>query len=203
MQPDSLWQIYCLCFSNIWSIFKPFEVQDSPRERVHLTTKTSIFCNTFPPETPLIIQLNNLLSAFSIWWDFALFLSSPFSCYGGLGRSGLSKNILLILFTLKVPLLFFVSCFLKIFDCLNTSFYIESFVKSSLLILCHCSDHMADVSHVFCPSVAACLLLQLSVTMTANKAIEILREHRGGGAIQTVKVRGPISSSPNLLYLRK
>uniref|UniRef100_A0A3Q3WDQ5 Cyclin-dependent kinase inhibitor 3 n=1 Tax=Mola mola TaxID=94237 RepID=A0A3Q3WDQ5_MOLML len=35
--------------------------------------------------------------------------------------------------------------------------------------------------------IAACLLLQLSVTLTANKAIEILREHRGGGAIQTVK----------------
>ncbi|KAK9534022.1 hypothetical protein VZT92_009097 [Zoarces viviparus] len=35
--------------------------------------------------------------------------------------------------------------------------------------------------------IAACLLLQLSHTMTANKAIEILREHRGGGAIQTVK----------------
>ncbi|CAL8302244.1 unnamed protein product [Boreogadus saida] len=35
--------------------------------------------------------------------------------------------------------------------------------------------------------IAACLLLQLSVTMTANKAIEILRELRGGGAIQTVK----------------
>ncbi|KAF7654490.1 hypothetical protein LDENG_00069060 [Lucifuga dentata] len=35
--------------------------------------------------------------------------------------------------------------------------------------------------------IAACLLLQLSVTMTANTAIEILREHRGGGAIQTVK----------------
>ncbi|XP_072222186.1 cyclin-dependent kinase inhibitor 3 [Leuresthes tenuis] len=35
--------------------------------------------------------------------------------------------------------------------------------------------------------IAACLLLQLSLTMTANKAIEILREHRGGGAIQTVK----------------
>ena len=43
-------------------------------------------------------------------------------------------------------------------------------------------------SHVFFHSVAACLLLQLSSTMTANKAIEILREHRGGGAIQTVKV---------------
>ncbi|KAM4625603.1 cyclin-dependent kinase inhibitor 3 isoform 2-T2 [Polymixia lowei] len=35
--------------------------------------------------------------------------------------------------------------------------------------------------------IAACLLLQLSVTMTANKAIEILRDLRGGGAIQTVK----------------
>ncbi|KAJ3613461.1 hypothetical protein NHX12_019710 [Muraenolepis orangiensis] len=35
--------------------------------------------------------------------------------------------------------------------------------------------------------VASCLLLQLSVTMTANQAIEILRELRGGGAIQTVK----------------
>uniref|UniRef100_A0A3Q1I731 Cyclin-dependent kinase inhibitor 3 n=1 Tax=Anabas testudineus TaxID=64144 RepID=A0A3Q1I731_ANATE len=35
--------------------------------------------------------------------------------------------------------------------------------------------------------IAACLLLQFSLTMTANKAIEILREHRGGGAIQTVK----------------
>lgn len=37
--------------------------------------------------------------------------------------------------------------------------------------------------------IAACLLLQLSVTMTPNKAIEILREHRGSGAIQTVKVK--------------
>ncbi|XP_023142427.2 cyclin-dependent kinase inhibitor 3 [Amphiprion ocellaris] len=35
--------------------------------------------------------------------------------------------------------------------------------------------------------IAACLLLQLSLAMTPNKAIEILREHRGGGAIQTVK----------------
>ncbi|XP_020783813.1 cyclin-dependent kinase inhibitor 3 [Boleophthalmus pectinirostris] len=35
--------------------------------------------------------------------------------------------------------------------------------------------------------IAACLLLQLSLTMSPNKAIEILREHRGGGAIQTVK----------------
>ncbi|XP_062325150.1 cyclin-dependent kinase inhibitor 3 isoform X2 [Osmerus eperlanus] len=35
--------------------------------------------------------------------------------------------------------------------------------------------------------IAVCLLLQLSVTMTPNKAIEILREHRGSGAIQTVK----------------
>ncbi|XP_054894592.1 cyclin-dependent kinase inhibitor 3 [Poeciliopsis prolifica] len=35
--------------------------------------------------------------------------------------------------------------------------------------------------------IAACLLLHLSPTMTADKAIEILKEHRGGGAIQTVK----------------
>uniref|UniRef100_A0A3Q0RWV4 Cyclin-dependent kinase inhibitor 3 n=1 Tax=Amphilophus citrinellus TaxID=61819 RepID=A0A3Q0RWV4_AMPCI len=35
--------------------------------------------------------------------------------------------------------------------------------------------------------IAACLLLQLSFTMTPNKAIEILRQHRGGGAIQTVR----------------
>ncbi|CAL9686642.1 unnamed protein product [Knipowitschia caucasica] len=35
--------------------------------------------------------------------------------------------------------------------------------------------------------IAACLLLQLSGTMTPNKAIEVLRQHRGGGAIQTVK----------------
>ncbi|KAL0969422.1 hypothetical protein UPYG_G00227200 [Umbra pygmaea] len=35
--------------------------------------------------------------------------------------------------------------------------------------------------------IAACLLLQLSVSMTPNKAIEVLRDHRGGGAIQTVK----------------
>lgn len=41
-----------------------------------------------------------------------------------------------------------------------------------------------------CHAVAACLLLHLSVTLTVNKAIEILREHRGGGAIQTVKVTG-------------
>ncbi|GAA6070436.1 cyclin-dependent kinase inhibitor 3 isoform X1 [Tachysurus ichikawai] len=35
--------------------------------------------------------------------------------------------------------------------------------------------------------IAACLLLQLSVSMTPTNAIEILRELRGGGAIQTVK----------------
>ncbi|XP_017318852.1 cyclin-dependent kinase inhibitor 3 isoform X2 [Ictalurus punctatus] len=35
--------------------------------------------------------------------------------------------------------------------------------------------------------IAACLLLQLSVSMTPAKAIEILRELRGSGAIQTVK----------------
>lgn len=39
------------------------------------------------------------------------------------------------------------------------------------------------------PPVAACLLLRLSETLTENKVIEILRELRGGGAIQTVKVR--------------
>lgn len=66
----------------------------------------------------------------------------------------------------------------------------------------HCMVKML-IHHVFC-SVAACLLLQLSSTMTANKAIEILREHRGGGAIQTVKVR--LNSSwklevKNALYL--
>ncbi|RVE57599.1 hypothetical protein OJAV_G00217820 [Oryzias javanicus] len=35
--------------------------------------------------------------------------------------------------------------------------------------------------------IAACLLLRLSVTMTAGKAMELLRELRGRGAIQTVK----------------
>uniref|UniRef100_A0A673GG85 Cyclin-dependent kinase inhibitor 3 n=1 Tax=Sinocyclocheilus rhinocerous TaxID=307959 RepID=A0A673GG85_9TELE len=35
--------------------------------------------------------------------------------------------------------------------------------------------------------VAACLLLQLSVSMTPSAALEILRELRGGGAIQTIK----------------
>ncbi|KAG7466160.1 hypothetical protein MATL_G00161850 [Megalops atlanticus] len=34
---------------------------------------------------------------------------------------------------------------------------------------------------------AACLLLKLSVTMTPDKAIDILQQLRGGGAIQTVK----------------
>ncbi|XP_077477677.1 cyclin-dependent kinase inhibitor 3 isoform X2 [Stigmatopora argus] len=35
--------------------------------------------------------------------------------------------------------------------------------------------------------ITACLLIQLSVTMTANRAMDILRQHRGHGAIQTVK----------------
>uniref|UniRef100_A0A671KJF0 Cyclin-dependent kinase inhibitor 3 n=1 Tax=Sinocyclocheilus anshuiensis TaxID=1608454 RepID=A0A671KJF0_9TELE len=35
--------------------------------------------------------------------------------------------------------------------------------------------------------IAACLLLQLSVSMTPSAALEILRELRGGGAIQTIK----------------
>ncbi|KAJ8289685.1 hypothetical protein GJAV_G00004140 [Gymnothorax javanicus] len=35
--------------------------------------------------------------------------------------------------------------------------------------------------------IAACLLQKLSITMTPDKTIEILRQLRGGGAIQTVK----------------
>ncbi|XP_049596912.1 cyclin-dependent kinase inhibitor 3 [Syngnathus scovelli] len=35
--------------------------------------------------------------------------------------------------------------------------------------------------------IAACLLIQLSVTMTPDEAIDILRAHRGRGAIQTLK----------------
>ncbi|CAL8274336.1 unnamed protein product [Merluccius merluccius] len=53
-------------------------------------------------------------------------------------------------------------------------------------------DHRRTVIHCYgglgrSGLIAACLLLQLSVSMTANKAIEILRELRGRGAIQTVK----------------
>ncbi|XP_010785177.1 cyclin-dependent kinase inhibitor 3-like [Notothenia coriiceps] len=78
----------------------------------------------FPLGTSLVTQFNNFPPAFTVFTRYLLHFSFLFSCYGGLGRSGL---------------------------------------------------------------IAACLLLQLSVTMTPNKAIEILREHRGGGAIQTVK----------------
>lgn len=125
-----------------------------------------------------------------------LSFSSPFSCYGGLGRSALSKYVLLILLLWKLPFVLCVMSFIKsteinvfflIFDCLLMSFYDKFDLFLKLLILCHSSDHTAD--SYFCRSVAACLLLRLSVTMTANKAIEILRELRGGGAIQTVKVR--------------
>ncbi|KAK1791324.1 hypothetical protein P4O66_013338 [Electrophorus voltai] len=35
--------------------------------------------------------------------------------------------------------------------------------------------------------IAACLLLHLSISMTPSKAIDIIRDVRGGGAIQTVK----------------
>ncbi|XP_034050901.1 cyclin-dependent kinase inhibitor 3 [Thalassophryne amazonica] len=35
--------------------------------------------------------------------------------------------------------------------------------------------------------IIACLLLHLSSTLTPNEAIEFLRQHRGGGAIQTIK----------------
>lgn len=59
------------------------------------------------------------------------------------------------------------------------------------------------VCFFFCRSVAACLLLQLSVTLTANNAIEILREHRGGGAIQTVKVRGLLLFPTNQCWFKK
>lgn len=52
-------------------------------------------------------------------------------------------------------------------------------------------SHVSDSTVFLCLTVAACLLLQLSVSMTVNQAIEILREHRGGGAIQTVKVLNP------------
>lgn len=44
----------------------------------------------------------------------------------------------------------------------------------------------------FIVTVAACLLLQLSVSVTPSAALEILRELRGSGAIQTVKARGSI-----------
>lgn len=101
----------------------------------------------------------NLLSALQTFDEiFPFFPLPPFSCYGGLGRSALSK---------------FDLFFKKMLN------HLYWFSFTSLLTW---------LSHVFCCSVAACLLLQLSLTMTANKAIEILREHRGGGAIQTVKV---------------
>ncbi|XP_017157899.1 cyclin-dependent kinase inhibitor 3 [Poecilia reticulata] len=70
----------------------------------------------------------------------------------------------------------------------------ESLLKSDIkAAVCNCLEgNRKTVVHCYgglgrSALIAACLLLQLSVTMTANEAIEILREHRGGGAIQTVK----------------
>lgn len=89
---------------------------------------------------------------------------SYLSCYGGLGRSGLSKNLNLVL--LSPP--------------------VESSLEASF----------TPPSDLFYPPVAACLMLHLSETLTENKVIEILREHRGGGAIQTVKVRTGSDKAP-------
>ena len=52
----------------------------------------------------------------------------------------------------------------------------------------YCTVWHCTVLHCLCVAVAACLLLHLSVSMTPSKAIDILRELRGSGAIQTVKV---------------
>lgn len=81
------------------------------------------------------------------------------SCYGGLGRSGLSK-----------------------YQTLGQSVMCICKVKSDRSVVLECNLCLIVI-------VAACLLLQLSVSMTPSKALEILRELRGGGAIQTVKVR--------------
>ncbi|XP_057198681.1 cyclin-dependent kinase inhibitor 3 isoform X1 [Triplophysa rosa] len=78
-------------------------------------------------------------------------------CYGGLGRSGLSK-----------------------YQTLGQSVMCIGNVKSVLCVVLECNLCLIVI-------VAACLLLQLSVSMTPSKALEILRELRGGGAIQTVK----------------
>lgn len=98
-----------------------------------------------------------------------LLISAPLlSCYGGLGRSGLGEK------NMSTPWTFYSSRAL-------TSPALGSHGSGSSVLLCH--------------TVAACLLLQLSVSMTVNQAIEILREHRGGGAIQTVKVFNPFRQS--------
>lgn len=81
--------------------------------------------------------------------------SSFLSCYGGLGRSGLSKNLRLVL----------------------------------LSSVWNPPRRFTPPSDLLCLPVAACLMLRLSETLTENEVIELLREHRGRGAIQTVKVR--------------
>lgn len=102
------------------------------------------------------------------WLILQILISDVFSfhsCYGGLGRSGLSK-----------------------YQTLRPSVMCISNVKCILCVVLECNLCLIVI-------VAACLLLQLSVSMTASKALEILWELRGGGAIQTVKVR---SNAPRL-----
>uniref|UniRef100_A0A673G733 Cyclin-dependent kinase inhibitor 3 n=1 Tax=Sinocyclocheilus rhinocerous TaxID=307959 RepID=A0A673G733_9TELE len=50
-----------------------------------------------------------------------------------------------------------------------------------------CSCILEELQDCLLNQLAACLLLQLSVSMTPSAALEILRELRGGGAIQTIK----------------
>ncbi|KAM9356379.1 cyclin-dependent kinase inhibitor 3 isoform 1-T3 [Pholidichthys leucotaenia] len=59
---------------------------------------------------------------------------------------------------------------------------LQASLENNRRTLIHCNGGLGRSALI-----AACLLLQLSLTMTPNKAIEILQQYRGGGAIQTVR----------------
>ncbi|XP_038141089.1 cyclin-dependent kinase inhibitor 3 [Cyprinodon tularosa] len=67
-------------------------------------------------------------------------------------------------------------------QCCQILMELQRCLESNRRTVIHCYGGLGRSAFI-----AACLLLQLSSTLTANQAIEFLREHRGGSAIQTVK----------------
>ncbi|MBN3291468.1 CDKN3 inhibitor, partial [Polypterus senegalus] len=63
---------------------------------------------------------------------------------------------------------------------------LKSNLKNGHITVLHCYGGLGRSGLI-----AACLLLHLSDVMTPDKAIDLLRELRGSGAIQTIKIHSP------------
>lgn len=85
-----------LCFFNIWSPLKALKCEKAPENQSTSHHKDYFLQQSHPQDTSYyateLFDFSFLhLIGFRVF--FFLFSLFPFSCYGGLGRSGLSENI--------------------------------------------------------------------------------------------------------------